>query len=80
MKIENIKARCAPIVYIMLQRIAVQKRPIGHITRDLEHKGTGTGGWRGDRTKDKTSDQASTGESKFKPHPTGSTSYTAGSE
>lgn len=27
MKIENIKARCAPIVYIMLQRTCITKRP-----------------------------------------------------
>lgn len=27
MKIENIKARCAPIVYIMLQRTCSTKRP-----------------------------------------------------
>ena len=44
------------------------------------------GYWTGNRTKDETSDRASSGEAEFEPlpctslHPTGSTSHTAGSE
>lgn len=51
MKIESIKARCAPIVYIMLQRTCSTKRPMRNdqITHYLEHRGTNTGLVRGQR-------------------------------
>lgn len=86
MKIENIKARCAPIVYIMLQRTCSTKRP----TRMTRYTLPGTqryGYAAGNRTKTKPRTELplmNSNQSHFhpslQPDPTGSTSNTAGSK